>query len=144
MSADEFDPYIERLFARTPTMPDASLFEAGVRNRLDRGSRTRAVVLTVAGLAGGVVAVSESLRLNIGLMRHSGEAATGSISQGVGSASANLQGAVQSGLDQFGLQHLDLAGLSLGSLSGMQMFWLVAGGLIALAAAGVMRLSQEV
>ena len=30
MSADEFDPYIERLFARTPPMPDAPLFTAQV------------------------------------------------------------------------------------------------------------------
>ena len=45
----------------------------------------------------------------------------------------------QSGLDQLGL-----SGLELGSMGGMQMFWIVAGALIALAAAGVMKLSQEV
>ncbi|MFP5295713.1 MAG: hypothetical protein ACLGG3_00125, partial [Alphaproteobacteria bacterium] len=61
------------------------------------------------------------------------------LGQGVRSASFTAQSAIQSGLDQFGLGNLEL-----GSMGGMQLFWLAAGALIALAAAGVVRLSQEV
>ena len=53
--------------------------------------------------------------------------------------SFNAQTAIQSGLDQAGLGNL-----AFGSMSGMQMFWIAAGALIAAAAAGVVRLSQEV
>jgi len=58
---------------------------------------------------------------------------------GCQSGSLNVQGAVQSGLEQVGL-----AKLGLGSMGGMQLFWIAAGALIVLAAAGVMKLSQEV
>jgi hypothetical protein len=64
MSADEFDPAIERLFARTPTMPDAALFTARVEQRMQKGSRMRVVVLGLAGLVGGVVAVREVVSVN--------------------------------------------------------------------------------
>src|ERR1700754_1657985 len=65
MSVDEFDPEIERLFARTPSMPDASLFTARVEQRLQKGSRVRGVPLSLAGLIGGVVAVRELLTVNM-------------------------------------------------------------------------------
>ena len=42
------------------------------------------------------------------------------------------------------LDQLGLANLELGSMGGMQMFWIAAGALIAVAAAGVMRLSQDI
>jgi hypothetical protein len=45
---------------------------------------------------------------------------------------------IQSGLDQLGL-----ASLELGSMGGMQLFWIAAGALIAVAAAGVTRLTQD-
>ena len=57
MSADEFDPDIERLFARAPVMPDAALFTARVEQRLQKGSAVRGLALGLAGLIGGVVAV---------------------------------------------------------------------------------------
>ena len=47
MSADEFDPDIERLFARTPAMPDAALFTARVEQRLQKGSRVRFLALSL-------------------------------------------------------------------------------------------------
>jgi hypothetical protein len=136
MSADEFDPAIERLFARTPPMPDASLFTAQVEQRLQKGSSLRFFALGVAGLIGGVVAVRETLSVNIG---SDGIVAGDALGEGMRSASLNAQTAVQSGLDQFGLGSLEL-----GSMNGMQMFWIAAGALIAVAAAGVVRLSQEV
>jgi hypothetical protein len=61
------------------------------------------------------------------------------LGQGIQSASLNVQGTIQAGLDQVGLSNLEL-----GSMGGMQLFWIAAGALIALAAAGVMKLSQEV
>ncbi len=138
MSADEFDPYVERLFARTPHMADAPLFAAQVEAKLATGSRVRTLALSLAGLIGGVIAVRESLDMNISV-GSGGPVAGQALNRGIEAASLNAQGAVQSGLDQLGL-----ANLSLGSMGGMQLFWLATGALIALAAAGVMKLSQEV
>lgn len=139
MSADEFDPYVERLFARTPSMPDATLFAAGVEARLASGTRVRTLALTAAGLIGGVIAVRETLNIDVNLSGGDAPAPGRALGRGIEEVSLNAQGAVQSGLDQLGL-----AELALGSMGGMQLFWLAAGALIALAAAGVMKLSQEI
>lgn len=136
MSADEFDPAIERLFARTPPMPDAPLFAARIEKRLQKGSGLRFAALAVAGLIGGVVAVRETLTVNI---NGDGVVAGDALGQGVRAASVNMQSVVQSGLDRVGLANVEL-----GSMSGMQMFWIATGALIAVAAAGVVRLSQDV
>ena len=53
MSADEFDPAIERLFAQTPRLADEALFLATLQARLEKRSRWRALTLTAAGLVGG-------------------------------------------------------------------------------------------
>ncbi|MBA4803085.1 MAG: hypothetical protein H2038_00355 [Brevundimonas sp.] len=137
MSADDFDPEIERLFGRAPVLPDAALFTAQVERRLQKGSAVRGLALTAAGVIGGVVAVRETLTVN--LRSNDGVVAGEALGRGVRSVSFTAQDAIQSGLDQFGL-----GGLELGSMNGMQLFWIVAGALIAVAAAGVVRLSQEV
>lgn len=137
MSADEFDPFVERLFARAPQMPDAALFTARVDQRLQKGSRVRFLALSLAGLVGGVVAVRETMTVNIGT--GDGVVAGNALGAGIRSASVNTQGVVQSGLDQLGLANLEL-----GSMGGMQLFWIAAGALIAVAAAGVMKLSQDI
>jgi hypothetical protein len=139
MSADEFDPFVERLFARTPAMPDAPLFTARVEQRLQKGSRIRFLALSLAGVIGGAVAVRETMQVDIDLGASEGVVAGDALGQGIQSASLNVQSSVQSGLDQLGLANLEL-----GSMSGMQLFWIAAGALIVLAAAGVMRLSQDV
>ena len=139
MSADEFDPMIERLFARSPQMADASLFAAEVETKLHSSSRVRTLALTVAGLIGGVIAVKESMNLNLHLSDDRAPVAGRVIGQGFQAASVNVQDAVSSGLTQMGL-----ADVTLGSMGGMQMFWIAAGALIALAAAGVVRLSQDI
>jgi hypothetical protein len=136
MSADEFDPEIERLFARTPAMPDAPLFTARVEQRLQKGSRFRVLALGLAGVVGGAVAIRETLTVNID---NDGVIAGDAMGRGIQSASASAQSAVQSGLEQVGLGNLEL-----GSMSGMQLFWIAAAALIVAAAAGVVRLSQEV
>ena len=138
MSADDFDPAIERLFARSPAMPDASLFTARVEQRLQKGSRARFLVLGTAGVVGGLVAVREVLSVNFSM--GPGEAApAAAMGRSLESVSFSAQSAIQSSLDQAGLGNVEF-----GSMSGMQMFWIAAGALIAVAAAGVLRLSQEV
>ncbi|KPF80390.1 hypothetical protein IP78_07225 [Brevundimonas sp. AAP58] len=139
MSSDEFDPEIERLFSRSPQMADATLFAAEVETKLQSSSRVRTVALTVAGLIGGMIAVRETTNVSLNLNDSQGPVAGRAIGQGVQAASVNVQDAVQTGLQQIGL-----ADVSLGAMGGMQLFWIAAGALIALAAAGVMRLSQEV
>jgi len=139
MSADEFDPFVERLFARTPPMPDAPLFTAMVGQRLQKGSRVRFLALSLAGVIGGAVAVRETMAVDIDLGAREGVVAGDALGQGLQSASLNVQGAVQAGLEQAGLANLEL-----GSMGGMQLFWIAAAALIAVAAAGVMKLSQEV
>jgi hypothetical protein len=139
MSADEFDPFVERLFARTPAMPDAPLFTAKVEQRLQKGSRVRFLALSLAGLIGGAVAVRETMQVDIELGAQDGVVAGDALGQGIQSASLSVQNTVQSGLEQVGLANLEL-----GSMGGMQLFWIAAAALIALAAAGVMKLSQEV
>jgi len=138
MSSDEFDPDIERLFARTPHMPDAPLFMADVEAKLASSSRVRTLALTLAGLVGGAVAVSQAVHVDVNLSTAGSPVAGRVIGQGIQAASVGTQDAVQSLLDQAGL-----ANLSFGSMSGMQLFWITAAALIALAAAGVMKLSQE-
>jgi hypothetical protein len=139
MSADEFDPMIERLFARSPQMADATLFAAEVETKLHSSSRVRTLALTVAGLIGGVIAVKESMNLNLHFSDDRAPVAGRVIGQGFEAASLSVQDAVGAGLSQLGL-----ADVSLGSMGGMQMFWIAAGALIALAAAGVVRLSQDI
>lgn len=135
MSADEFDPFVERLFNRPPVMPDADLFAATVQARLASGNRVRALVLSLAGLIGGLVAVRETVSINVG---GDGLVAGRAIGQGMNAMTQATQGVVQSGLDQMGV-----SGLEFGSMGAMQLFWVAAGALIAVAAAGVMKLSQE-
>ncbi len=139
MSADEFDPFVERLFARTPAMPDASLFTAQVEQRLQKGSRVRFLALSLAGVIGGAVAVRETMSVDIDFGAREGVVAGDALGQGIQSASLSVQSSVQSSLDQLGLGNLEL-----GSMGGMQLFWIAAGALIVVAAAGVMKLSQDV
>lgn len=136
MSADEFDPAIERLFARTPPMPDAPLFTAEVESRLQRGSRIRWAVLGLAGAVGGAVAVREVVTIR--LTEDPGEPAA-VVGHSLEAASVNAQTALQGGLDRLGVGSLDLS-----SMGGMQMVTVVGGALIAIAAMALFRLSQEV
>ncbi|RYG07567.1 MAG: hypothetical protein EON96_21370 [Caulobacteraceae bacterium] len=135
MSADEFDPFVERLYSQAPSLPDADLFAAQVQTKLAANSRVRTIALSLAGVVGGVIAVRESLGMNFHFAQ---DAEAHRVSQGVESASAAIQGTVQSGLDQWGL-----SSISLGSMGGVQLFWITAAAVVAVLAAGVVRLSQE-
>lgn len=136
MSADEFDPFVERLFNQAPRMADADLFAVEVEAKLESRNRFRGAALALAGLIGGAVAVRETVTLNLDA---AGSMLTGrSISDGARTVITAAQADIQSSLDQMGL-----AGLSLGSMGAMQLFWITAGALVALMAAGAVRLSQE-
>ena len=66
------------------------------------------------------------------------------LAQGLRAAAATAQGAAQSSLDGLGLQGLGVGSLDVMNGSGMMAFWIVAGALVALMAAGVAKLSQDV
>lgn len=136
MSADEFDPAIERLFAQAPHFADSPFFEADVAARLNKASRVRSAALAMAGAVGGVIAVRELLNINFDLTAHSFTAQAGG---GVESVSAH---GVQSLLERTGLG--DAALQTMGSMGEMQVFWGVAGVLVALLAAGAVKLSQQI
>lgn len=136
MSADDFDPFVERLFSRTPPMADADLFAVEVEARLASRTRLRGLVLALAGLIGGAIAVRETVSVN--LQSVSGLLTERSLDGGARAVISAAQSDIQSSLDQMGL-----AGLSLGSMGAMQLFWITAGALVALMAAGVVSLSQE-
>lgn len=139
MSVDEFDPFIERAFDRAPPMPDTALFVADLDARLQSGARFRAVGLGVAGAIGGVVALREMLTLDMQVP--TGEDVPGTALAEATGRSINLDvvSAVQAGLERWGL-----ADMALGGLGSMQMFWIGAAAVAALALAGVVRLSQDV
>ncbi|WP_425983078.1 hypothetical protein [Brevundimonas sp. TWP1-2-1b1] len=133
MSADEFDPMIERMFAQSPRLADEALFLATLQARMEKQSRWRVLALTVAGLVGGALAIREGLSVNFA----SGGETT--LDQGLRAAAATAQGAAQSGLDSLGVGSVDLS-----SGTGVLAFWIVAGAMAAVLAAGAARLSQDV
>ena len=137
MSADEFDPDIERLFAQSPAFPDARVFAHNLEARLEKGGRLRTLAVTTAGVIGGIVAVRQSLGSGFSLTADVSQAAQVS-NIGLASAATRTQQAVESGLAEFGL-NLDLA-----SAGGLPFFLLGAALLIAVALTGAMRLSQEI
>jgi hypothetical protein len=141
MSVDEFDPAIERLFARAPAFADSAQFEAGVAAKLNKSSRFRTMALSVAGLVGGLIAVREVLSVDFNFSSSSVSASAGAepASQGLSMAGVDAAQTMQSLLDRLGV-----AGLDFGAMGGMQMFWATAGVLVALLAAGVVKLSQEI
>jgi hypothetical protein len=61
------------------------------------------------------------------------------VNRGVSAVSTQAQGLAQGALDAVGL-----SGLEVGSLGAMQLFWIAAAALVAVAAAGAMRLAQDV
>ena len=141
MSVDEFDPSIERLFARAPNFADSAQFEAALAAKLHKTSRFRTAALSVAGLVGGVIAVREVLSVDFNFASSSASASAGAQSAEQGLTMAGVDGglAIQSLMDRLGL-----TGMDMGSMGGMQLFWATAGVLVALLAAGVVKLSQEI
>lgn len=139
MSADEFDPFIERLFGQSPVMADSAAFAAGVERRLDQGSRVRTLTLSIAGLIGGVIAVRETVAANLRFEPSASSLEVARLADtGVATFAARAQSAAESGLSDLGL------GVDLSSMLGMQMFWLASAVLVAAAAAAATKLIQDV
>ena len=96
MSADEFDPFVERL-------------------------------------------VRETMSVNLNLSANEGPVAARSLEQGMQSAGGGVQSLFEAGINQMGLGNFTLAGMG-----GMELFWVTTALLVAVAAAGVMKLSEEI
>ncbi|MBB5745984.1 hypothetical protein [Brevundimonas variabilis] len=139
MSADEFDPFVERAFARSPRMADEALFAAGIEAKLASSTRLRTLALTLAGLTGGIVAVRQSLSSAVDLGTAAVTAPVRSLGQGLQNANQDAQLSMQPVLDQVGLSDMVF-----GSMGGMSLFWIGTAALVAVAIAGAMKLSQEI
>ncbi len=141
MSVDEFDPAIERLFAKAPSFADSAQFEAALAAKLNKSSRFRTAALSVAGLVGGVIAVREFMSVDFSFASSSVSASAGAEPARQGLMMAGVDGgmAVQSLLDR-----LSVSGFDMSTVGGMQLFWATAGVLVALLAAGAVKLSQQI
>ena len=140
MSADEFDPRIERLFAQAPLMTDEAAFVVRVEQRLDSGNRLRVLALAAAALVGGAVALKETLSAPVGafLPWQMGEQIQ-TTSLGVGS---RLQSSLR--LSELRLSELPFADLGFGAVNSPSLFWIAALAVVSLAAVALTRLYQEV
>jgi len=61
----DFERRLERMFAETPSYPDAESFTARVEGRLDRGWTARRWLIGAAGLVGGVIGASQLVMANV-------------------------------------------------------------------------------
>lgn len=138
MSVDEFDPYVERLFGQTPPLSDSVHFAAAVEKRMAKGSRVRALALSLAGLIGGVIAVRETVEANLDFSAAAPTEVTRLAGGGITTVGARAQAAVDTGLTDLGLA------LDMSSMAGMQMFWLASAVMIAAAIVAASRLVQDV
>lgn len=140
MSVDEFDPMIERLFSRAPEMNDSASFNARLEARLNKTTRVRTMALTSAGVVGGVFAIKEMLgiRLHLGASSMTAEAGTATANP-VSLITSQGDSALSSWFAQ-----LNLANMDYGSMVQMQVFWGVAGMLLALLTIGAVKLYQQV
>ena len=66
MSDPTFEMRLQKLFAETPSFPDAPLFAASVESRLSRGWALRRVLIGAAGAVGGSVAVFQIAAAGMG------------------------------------------------------------------------------
>lgn len=139
MSADEFDPGIERLFAQAPVMADSDAFARTLEQRLESGRKVRLAVLVAATVGGAALALKETLSAPLATLlpwRLGDELQA--TSSGVGS---RLQQGLS--LGEMRLGELVPGGLGVDMATNPTLFWVVAFAVVALASMAVMRLSQE-
>jgi hypothetical protein len=65
MAELDFERRLERLFADSQDLPDASAFADRVERRLDRGWTARRWLIGAAGLVGGVIGASQLMVSNV-------------------------------------------------------------------------------
>lgn len=61
MAEPDFEAQLTRMFAEAPSFPDASLFNAEVAAKLDRGWTVRRMFIGLAGTAAGLIAAFQIL-----------------------------------------------------------------------------------
>ena len=61
----DFERRLERLFAESPELPDASAFAERVERRLDAGWTARRWLIGAAGVVGGVIGASQLVMSNV-------------------------------------------------------------------------------
>ncbi|UAL08634.1 hypothetical protein [Caulobacter segnis] len=61
MAEPDFEAQLTRMFAEAPSFPDASLFNAEVAAKLDRGWTMRRMFIGLAGTAAGLIAAFQIL-----------------------------------------------------------------------------------
>jgi hypothetical protein len=83
MAEIDFERRLERLFMDAPAFADASAFAERLERRLDRGWRVRRGLIGAAGLAGGVVAASQLMVVNIGQRMQAAEDSARLLSSGL-------------------------------------------------------------
>jgi hypothetical protein len=121
----EFEAGLERMFAQPPALPDAEAFASRIDNRLNRSWRMRGWGIGAAGVAGGVVAVTQML--GSGVLPRIQAASLGS-TQAVESWYASALGQAET------LLSVD---------TGAGLFWLVSAVLVAAAGITATRMVDE-
>lgn len=114
MSDASFEARLQRLFSDHPHYPDAPLFAVEVENRLSRGWALRRVLISAAGVAGGLIAVAQIT--GAGLIGRIGAASqvAQEAASALHTAAARIPGPI-GGVGQLALPF------------GGEVFWLVAG-----------------
>ena len=123
----EFEAGLERLFNQPPAFDDNDAFARRVTTRLDSSWRMRAMAITVAGVVGGVIAVSQTVGSGLGLRVREAEADT----------TRTIDSLYQQAVSQAPL--FDIAGLDVGA----NLFWMASALLILVAGAASTRLFDE-
>lgn len=67
MSADEFDPAVERHYGRPQSFTDSALFDAEVSVKVYQRSKMRRIILSVLGVIGGFAFLHQIVKLNLDL-----------------------------------------------------------------------------
>ena len=126
VSESSFEFALERMFAETPSRPDADIFAARVLERLDRGWTTRRLLIGSMGALGGLVGAYQIL--GVGTLQQLTTAATRS--------------------NDFFTQHLshDVASAvaPAGFALGGQALWMAAALALVAAGLGLARLVREI
>ncbi len=121
-----FETALERAFGSAPMLADADAFTRRVEGKLNRDWRWRTLGLGVAGIVGGVVAVTQAVHAGLGVrVQEVSAASTQAVDSLYHRASSQADIFLQAG-------------------SGMSMFWLVSGVLIIAAIAGASRALDQV
>jgi hypothetical protein len=80
----DFERRLERMFGEAPDFSDAGAFAERVERRLNRGWQARRWVIGAAGVAGGVIGVSQLMMSNVFQQLKGAEQSARAVSSGIG------------------------------------------------------------